>query len=149
MSNIENNFIDWPEASEDYFIPFSFSLFSSEFQGTTDETGSQSITVPPESFYVAPSTHFVTKMNVDELKERIEVELNNQSGVSFKFFPSRCRWEGTYSNVCTYSDEPYCCKFEVNVYERSSGELVVEGNRLSGDSFAFIGIYKVIRNIVK
>jgi hypothetical protein len=141
MSNIQNNPIYWPESSEAYFIPFS--SFSSEFQGTMDDTGSQSITVPPESFYVAPSTHFVTKMNIDELKERIEIELNSQSGVSFKFFPSRCRWEGTYS------DEPYCCKFEVNVYERSSGELVVEGNRLSGDSFAFIGIYKVIRNIVK
>ena len=51
MSNIQDNSIDWPESSEDNFISIS-SFFSSEFQGTTDETDSQSITVLPELFYV-------------------------------------------------------------------------------------------------
>ena len=133
MTTIENNI---NINIEDEFI--SFSSFSSAY-----EICSQSITVPPESFYLAPYTHFVTKMNVGELKERVEVELNRQSGVSFKFFPSKCRWEGTYSD-----ESSYYCKFEVNVFERSSGELVVEGNRLSGDSFAFIRIYKNIKNIM-
>jgi hypothetical protein len=101
---------------------------------------SRPIAVPPEPFYVAPSTHFLTKQNVGDMKARVEVELKNQPGLSFEFFPAKCRWEGVYL------DGAARCKFEINVYKRSSGGLVVEGNRLSGDSYAFINIYKAVRN---
>jgi hypothetical protein len=110
---------------------------------TTSQGGKSSrpIFVPSEPFYVAPSTHFLTKLDVGDMKARVEEELKNQPGLSFEFFPSKCRWEGVYL------DGAARCKFEINVYKRSGGELVVEGNRLSGDSYAFINIYKSLLNL--
>lgn len=117
--------------------PSSGSRSSSSGSGKS----SRPIGVPPEPFYVAPSTHFVTMVNVGDVKARVEVELNSQAGVSYEFFPSKCRWEGVFLDGSTR------CKFEINVYKRSRGGFIVEGNRVSGDSFAFVNIYKAIRNI--
>lgn len=98
------------------------------------------ITVPVEPFYIAPSTHFLTSLNVGDIKARVETELKGMSGVSYEFFAEKSRWEGVYLVGSAR------CKFEINVYRRLSGGYVVEGNRLNGDSLAFITIYQAIRN---
>mmetsp|Transcript_6201 Transcript_6201/g.10136 ORF Transcript_6201/g.10136 Transcript_6201/m.10136 type:complete len:423 (-) Transcript_6201:242-1510(-) len=98
------------------------------------------ITVPVEPFYIAPATHFLTTLNAGDIKARVETVLRGISGVSYEFYADKCRWEGVYlvSSVR--------CKFEFNVYRRQSGGFVVEGNRLNGDSMAFITVYKAVRS---
>lgn len=118
---------------------------SSPSLSTTDKSTTRPsvLSVPAEPFYVAPSTHFVVPagLNAGDVKDRVEAQLGSiPAGVSYEFFPSKCRWEGVYLVGSVR------CKFEINVYKRNSGALVVEGNRLSGDSFAFVNIYKSIRN---
>jgi hypothetical protein len=98
------------------------------------------ITVPVEPFYIAPATHFLTSLNIGDIKARVETELKGMLGVSYEFFADKSRWEGVYLVGSSR------CKFEFNVYKRSSGGFVVEGNRLNGDSMAFVTIYQAIRN---
>lgn len=106
----------------------------------TSGTSSRPLTVPPEPFYISPSTHFLTKLNVGDVKARVEVELSSRSGVSFEFFSAKCRWEVVYLVGSSR------CKLEINVFKRPSGGFLVEGNRISGDSFAFVSIYKAIHH---
>ena len=98
------------------------------------------ICAPAEPFYVAPSTHFLTKQNAGDIKARVEVGLDGLIGVSYEFFTDKCRWEGVYLVGSSR------CKFEFNVYKRSCGGHIIEGNRLSGDSMAFVIVYQAIRN---
>lgn len=97
--------------------------------------------VPNEPFYTSPSTNFWTDLNPGDIKARVEVMFNDMPGVSYEFFYEKCRWEGVYL-VSSMR-----CKFELNVYKRSSGGNVVEGNRLSGDSIAFIAVYQAVYNL--
>jgi hypothetical protein len=102
---------------------------------------SRPIVVPDEPFYVAPSTHFVLSKDLADVQAAVEEELIKQDGASFEFFASKCRWEGVYLVGSAR------CKFEISVYKRKEGVYVIEGNRLSGDGFAFASIYKSIRDL--
>jgi len=101
-------------------------------------SSSRPLVVPPEPFHVSPLTHFVTKFNVGDTKARVEAGLSGVLGVAFEFFSAKCRWEGVYLVGSSR------CKFEFNLYKRLSGGLIVAGNRLSGDSFAFVIVYKAV-----
>ena len=102
---------------------------------------SRPIFAPCEPFYIAPSTHFVTSEDIDKITSLVESELSKQESVSYGFFHSKCRWEGVYLSGSVR------CKFEISVYKRAEGVYVVEGNRLSGDGFVFVSIYKSIRDL--
>jgi hypothetical protein len=103
-------------------------------------TSNDTISVPVEPFYVAPSTNFVIdKIDINVFKAQVEMELDKRTGVSYSFFPAKCRWEGVYLAGSMR------CKFEINVYRRPCGGLIVEGNRLSGESMAFVDIYRALR----
>lgn len=119
-------------------------VVSSSFKSAKTNSKSKSsrpITAPAEPFYVAPSTHFLTNQNVGDIKARVELELDGMDGVSYEFFFEKCRWEGVYLVSSSR------CKFEINVYKRTSGGFVVEGNRLCGESIAFITVYQAVRNL--
>ena len=107
----------------------------------TKTRSSRPVNAPAEPFYVAPSTHFLTNQNVGDIKARVELELDGMDGVSYEYFNEKCRWEGVYLVSSSR------CKFEINVYKRSSGGHVIEGNRLSGDSIAFVTVYQAVRNL--
>lgn len=96
--------------------------------------------VPSEPIYVSPTTSFITGQGIDDIKAIIDNELRGQDKISSEFFDTKCRWEGVYL------DGSIRCKFEVNIYCQQSGDFVVECNRLSGDSFAFVQFFKSIKN---
>ena len=100
------------------------------------------ITVPEEPLYISPVTHFETYNSVNVIKNCIDNVLFNRDGVSFEFFPHRCRWEAVYLVGSTRS------KFEICVYRHSLVVYVIEGNRLSGDGFVFTEIYQAIRCLI-
>lgn len=101
----------------------------------------QTLSAPNEPFYTSPSTNFWCDLVPGQIKENVEVMFNSMTGVSYEFFPEKCRWEGVYL-VSSMR-----CKFEINIYRRSSGGHVVEGNRLSGDSIAFMTVYRSVFNL--
>jgi hypothetical protein len=97
------------------------------------------IVVPKEPFYVAPLLHFVTEGSIDDIKMNIDKELSTRRGISFEFFPGKCRWVAVFLVGSVRS------KFEICVYKRSSGGFIVEGNRFSGESAPFVESYQAIR----
>jgi len=108
---------------------------------TSNSSNRGQLNAPPQPFYVSPSTHFVTNLNIGDTKAQVEVGLSGVPGVAFEFFSAKCRWEGVYLVGSSR------CKFEFNLYKRSSGGLIVAGNRLSGDSFAFASVYKAVHHL--
>lgn len=101
----------------------------------------QHYSVPNEPFYTSPSTQFSTKCNPVDIKAKVEAMFNLMPGISYEFFHEKFRWEGVYL-VSTMR-----CKFELNVYRRSNGDNIVEGNRLSGDSIAFVTVYQAVYDL--
>lgn len=101
----------------------------------------QPLSVPNEPFHISKSTSFSTQHTASDILAMIQARLEQLEGVSYEFFIEKFRWEGVYL-VCSMR-----CKFEINVYRRASGGYVIEGNRLCGESIAFVGVYRSVYNL--
>jgi hypothetical protein len=101
----------------------------------------QPLSVPNEPIHISKSTSFSTQHTPSDILAMIQAKLEQLEGVSYEFFIEKFRWEGVYL-VCSMR-----CKFEINVYRRASGGYVIEGNRLCGESIAFVGVYRSVYNL--
>jgi hypothetical protein len=108
---------------------------------TSQDITEESIFVPPEPFYVSPVMHFTTESSIVDVKNNIESVLTDRTGLSFEYFPTKCRW------VVFFLLGSQCTKFEICVYKCTNGSYMIEGNRLSGDSMPFVETYQAIRKL--
>jgi hypothetical protein len=107
----------------------------------SQDKSEESVFVPVEPFYVSPLLHFVTDSSIVDIKTAIGGVLADRTGLSFEFFPTKCRW------VAFFLLGSLRTKFEICVYKRSNDKYVIEGNRLSGDSVPFVETYQAIRKL--
>ena len=118
------------------------STTCAEYSIPHDEVNADRSFLPMQPFYVSPFTNFVTDKSVGHIKACIDSELSKHDGVSYEFFPKNCRWEAVYLIGSIRS------KYEISLFQCSRGGFMVEGNRLSGDSFPFMEMYQSIRRKV-
>lgn len=97
------------------------------------------VVVPEQPFHVAV-THFTTSLDIDSVICCIEQELKSILEVSYEFSYDKCKWD------CVYLCGSTRCKFELSVFKNGLGSYLIEGNRLSGDSFPFSNIYRRVRS---
>jgi len=94
--------------------------------------------LPKKPFYVVPS-HFIVAEKLHKIMKIINNSLLNIREVSFEFNTVKYVWECVFIHSSTYS------KFEFRLYEEGEKKIIVEGNRLKGDSAAFYTVYNNVK----
>ena len=132
-----------------------------EVHGTVPIT-SNSLTYPPSKpFYTAPSTTFPTLKKIDEVIKIIKDLLDNHVlentitlhykrddyGLDYEFNEIRCEFMvfrlGIYEENCKLSFNIYTDTIDTNNSEK---RLLIEGNRLCGESDVFCEIFNKVRS---
>ena len=94
---------------------------------------------PKKPFHVVPS-HFIVDKNIKKIILIITEYLSNIIEVSFKFNSEIYVWECVFVRGSAY------CKFEIRLYNADEKDkIIVEGIRLTGDSFSFYVVYNEIK----
>ena len=94
--------------------------------------------LPKKPFYVVPS-HFIVAGKLHKIIKVINDSLLNIREVSFEFNT------GVYIRKCVFIHSSTYSKFEFRLYEEEEKKIIVEGNRLTGDSVSFYAVYNNVK----
>lgn len=139
-----------------------------EVHGTVSITSNSTSYPPLKPFYTSPSTTFPTIKKLDEVIEIIKKVLenhfletnfacydrrNNNSldyGLDYEFNETRCEFMvfrlAIYEEICKFSLNIYTDTTDATDTNNSEKRLLIEGNRLCGESDVFCEIFNKVRS---
>ena len=94
--------------------------------------------LPPKPVYVV-QYNIETALDFNDIHRIINMILEDIDGAAFEYITSQFYWTCSYARGSTH------CKFEVRLYRDVSGKIVIEVNRLLGDSFSFFEVYQQLK----